>query len=67
MSKRNSYHPSARVELGSTATAERKRRVPCTWKTRGYSCECAFCAERLTKAQLDLAAKAAARALRGRI
>lgn len=67
MSKRNSYHPSARVETGSTATTERKRKIPCTWNTRGYSCECAFCADRLTKAQLDAAAEKAARALRGRI
>lgn len=61
------YHPAACVEVGSTATTERKRKVPCTWKTRAHSCECAFCAERLTKAQLDAVAEKAARVLRGRI
>ncbi len=48
MSKRNRYHPSARIDSGSsaTATAERKKRIPCTWSTQGFSCECEVCARR---------------------
>lgn len=69
MSKRNAYHPSARLDTGSsaTATAERKKRIPCTWNTQGFSCVCEVCADRLTSRQLDLQAAAATRALRGRI
>lgn len=68
MSK-HAYHPSARIDTGSsaTATAERRKHIPCTWNTQGFSCECEVCTNRLTSRQLALQAAAAVRALRGRI
>lgn len=69
MSKRKSYHPSARIDTGSsaTATAERKAKIRCTWNSRGFSCECQVCADRITRRQLDMVAAQANRALKGRI